>query len=182
VVSNSRVCCKQQDSFGNKGFTFHSKLWERTIEGADIRRKDKVEKTTEFVERMKRVQEEAGTALRKAQEEMRRQADRRRQEVEDWKKGKKVMLSTKDLVSRERLAKKLIERFVRPYEIEEAVSKNAVKLKLPPLMKIHPVVNVSRIMRYREPVKGQRVKEPKPVEVEGVEEWEMEKILNKRKL
>ena len=31
----------------------------------DIRRKEKVEKTIEFVERMKKVQEEAGAALRK---------------------------------------------------------------------------------------------------------------------
>ena len=70
------------------------------------------------------------------------------------------MLSTKDLVFKERLAKKLTERFVGSYEIEEAVSKNTVRLKLSPLMRIHPVVNVSRILRYRKPVKGQRVKEP----------------------
>jgi len=37
-------------------------------------------------------------------------------------------------------------------------------------------------MRYREPIKGQRVEEPKPVEVEEVEEWKVEKILNKRKV
>jgi len=36
----------------------------------DIRRKGKVEKATEFVERMRKVQEEAGATLRKAQEEM----------------------------------------------------------------------------------------------------------------
>jgi len=92
------------------------------------------------------------------------------------------MLSTKDLVFKKRPAKKLMERFVGSYEIEETVLKNTVKLKLPPLMRIHLVVNVSRITRYREPVKGKKVKEPKPVEVEGVEEWEVEKILNKRKL
>ena len=40
--------------------------------GADIRRKGKVEKVTEFVERIKKVQEEAGTVLRKAQEDMKR--------------------------------------------------------------------------------------------------------------
>jgi len=34
--------------------------------GADIRRKGKVEKVTEFAERMKKVQEEVGAALRKA--------------------------------------------------------------------------------------------------------------------
>ena len=55
----------------------------------------------------------------------------------------KVILSTKDLVFKEKLVKKLTERYVRPYEIEEVVSKNAVKLKLPTSMRIHLVVNVS---------------------------------------
>jgi len=43
-------------------------------------------------------------------------------------------------------------------------------------------MNVSRIVRYRELVKKQRVEELKLVEVDGVEEWEVEKILNKRKV
>ena len=38
--------------------------------GANIRRKKKVEKAMEFVERMKKVYEEAGAVLRKAQEEI----------------------------------------------------------------------------------------------------------------
>jgi len=46
--------------------------------GVNIRRKGKVEKVTEFVERMRKVQEEAGATLRKAQEEMKRQVDRGR--------------------------------------------------------------------------------------------------------
>ena len=49
-------------------------------------------------------------------------------------------------------------------------------------MRIHPVVNISRIVRYKEQVKGQKIEEGKPVEVEGVEEWEVEKILNKTKI
>jgi len=40
--------------------------------GADIRRKGKVEKAMEFIERIRGVQEKAGAALRKAQEEMRK--------------------------------------------------------------------------------------------------------------
>jgi len=40
--------------------------------GGDIRRKGKVEKAMEFVERMKQVQEEAGAVLKKAQEDMKR--------------------------------------------------------------------------------------------------------------
>ena len=92
------------------------------------------------------------------------------------------MLSTKDLVFRERLTKKLMERYMRPYVIEEVISRNTMKLRLLASMRIYPVVNVSRVVRYREPVKRQRVEEPKPVKVEGVEEWEVKKILNKRNI
>jgi len=49
-------------------------------------------------------------------------------------------------------------------------------------MRIHPVVNVSRIVRYKEQVKRQKKEEEKPVKIEGVEEWEVEKILNKKKI
>ena len=96
--------------------------------GEDIRRKGKVESAMEFVQRMKKVQEEAEAALRKTQEEMKRYADRGRKETEEWKKEDRVLLSTKDLVFKERPTKKLTERYVGPYAIEEVVSSNAVKL------------------------------------------------------
>jgi len=75
-----------------------------------------------------------------------------------------------------------MERYIGLYEIEEVVSSNVVKLKLPSLMRIHLVVNVSQIVWYKEQVKGQKKEEGKLVEVEGVEEWEVEKILNKKKM
>ena len=150
--------------------------------GGDIRKKGKVESATEFVQRMKKVQEEAETALKKTQEEMKRYADRGRKETEEWKKGNHVLLSTKDLVFKERPSKKLMERYVGPYAIEEVVSSNVVKLRLPSSMRIHPVVNVSRIVRYKEQIKEQKKEEGKLVEVEGVEEWEVEKILNKKRM
>ena len=108
--------------------------------------------------------------------------DRSRKETEDWKKGDRVLLSTKDLVFKERPTRKLMERYIGPYVIEEVVSMNAVKLRLLTSMRIHPVVNVSQIVWYKEQVKGQKKEQGKPVEVEGVEEWEVEKILNKKKI
>ena len=102
--------------------------------------------------------------------------------MEEWKKRDRVILSMKDLVFRERPVQKLTERYVGPYAIEEVVSSNAVKLQLPSLMRIHLVVNMSQIVWYKEQVKGQKKEEGKPLEVEGVEEWEVEKILNKRKI
>jgi len=49
-------------------------------------------------------------------------------------------------------------------------------------MRIHLVVNVSQIVRYKDQMKGQKKEEGKPVEVEGVEEWEVKKILNEKKM
>ena len=138
--------------------------------GGDIRKKEKVESTMEFVEKMKKVHEEAVAALRKMQEEMKQYADRSRRETEEWKKKDRVMLSTKDLVFKERPVWKLIERYVGLYVIEEVVSSNVVKLRLPSLMRIHLVVNVSQIVQYKKQVKEQKKKEGKPVEVEEVEE------------
>ena len=66
--------------------------------------------------------------MRKTQEEMKRYADRKRKEMEEWKKGDRVMLSIKDLVFKERPVRKLVEQYIGPYEIEEVVSTNAVKL------------------------------------------------------
>jgi len=104
------------------------------------------------------------------QEDMKRQADKERKESEKWEKGDKVMLSTKDLVFKERPVKKLVDQYMGPYTIEEVVSTNAVKLQLSTSMRIHPVVNISRIVQYKEQVEGQKKEEVKPIKVEGVEE------------
>ena len=96
--------------------------------GGDIRRKEKVESAMEFVERMKKVHEEAEAALKKIQEEIKRYADKNRKKMEKWKKGDRILLSTKDLVFKERPTKMLTERYVGPYVIEKVVSMNMVKL------------------------------------------------------
>jgi len=49
-------------------------------------------------------------------------------------------------------------------------------------MRIHLVVNVSWIVQYKKQVEGQKREETKPIEVKGVKEWEVEKILNRRKI
>jgi len=57
-----------------------------------------------------------------------------------------------------------------------------VELELPSTVKIYPVVNVSRIQRYVGQVEGQRKKKLAPVIIEGEEEWEVERILNKQQV
>ena len=114
--------------------------------GRNIRRKEKMKKAMEFMEKLKRVQKEAGTALKKMQEEMKRYADQNRKKTEEWKKGDRVMLSIKDLVFKERLVCKLVKRYIGPYEVEEVVLLNVVKLQLLSSMRIHLVVNVSWVV------------------------------------
>ena len=112
---------------------------------------------------------------------MKKYTNRKRVEVDEYKVGDLVMLSTKDLKYQMvgRRTKKLIERFIGSYKIKKIVSSNTVELELPSTIKIHSVVNVSRIQRYVEQVEGQRKEQPAPVIIEGEEEWEVERILNK---
>ena len=114
--------------------------------GVDLRRKQKMEKVTEFAEKIRKIQEEAGVALTKVQEEMKKQADRGKKEVEVWKVGNKIILSMMDLVFKKRPVRKLVDRYVSPYIIDEVIFTNAMKLKLPMLMRIHTVVNINRIV------------------------------------
>jgi len=81
-----------------------------------------------------------------------------------------------------RCSEKLVERFVGPYKIKVIISSNIVELELPATVKIHLVVNVSRIKQYVDQVDSQRKETRQPVVIEEEEEWEVEKILNKRKV
>jgi len=44
-----------------------------------------------------------------------------------------------------RRSEKLTEQFVGPYKVKRIVSSNAIELELPRSIKIHSVVNVSRV-------------------------------------
>jgi len=115
---------------------------------------------------------------------MRKYTDRKRSDVNEYKVGDLVMLSTKDLKYQmvRRRTEKLTERFVGPYKIKEIVSSNAVKLELPSTVRIHPVINISRIRRYIGQVEGQKKEQPAPVIIKGKEEWKVERILNKQRV
>jgi len=150
--------------------------------GFEGRRKEKYEAVGKFIERIKKIQEKAKAVLGKVQEEMKKFANRRRGEGEEYRVGDLVLLSTKDLKwqMKGRRSEKLTECFVGLYKVKEIVSSNAIELELPKSIKIHPVVNVSRVRLYKPQVEGQKKTLPKPVIIKGEEEFKVEKILNKR--
>ena len=83
---------------------------------------------------------------------MKRQVDRSRKEAEEYRVGDKVLISTKDFSVElmKRVTKKLIEEFIGPYVVRKIVSENAVELELPASLRVHLVVNVRRLVKYRE--------------------------------
>ena len=115
--------------------------------GFEERRKRKYEAVEKFVERMKRIQEKAKAALGKAWEEIKKFADKKRREEEEYRVGDLVLLSTKDLKwqMKGRRSEKLTECFVGPYKVKGIISSNAIELELPKSIRIHPIVNMSRV-------------------------------------
>ena len=172
------------DWLGMAEFTYNNKMHSSTKTspfkvnygqdpriGFEVRRKGKYERVEKFVIKMKKVQKEAKVALGKIQEKIKKYADRKREEVNEYKVGDLVMLSTKDLKYQMvgRRTEKLTERFIDPYKIKKIVSINAVELELPSIVRIHPVVNISRIYRYIEQVEGQKKEQPASVIIRGEE-------------
>jgi len=91
------------------------------------------------------------------------------------------MFSTKDLKYQmvNRRTEKLMERFIGSYKVKKIVSVNTVELELPSIIRIYPVVNISRIYRYIGQVEGQRKEQPALVIIKGEKEWKVKRILNK---
>ena len=139
--------------------------------GFERRKKGKYKGVEKFIEKMKEIQEEAKAVLGRVQEEMKKYIDRKRGEADNYKVRDLVILSTKDLKYQMvgRRTEKLMERFVGPYKIKKIILSNAVELELPSIVKIHLVVNISRIQRYVGQVEGQRKEQLALVIIEGEE-------------
>jgi len=174
--------CNNKAHSSTKTSPFKANYGQDPRLGFEVRKKGRYKGAEKFVIKIKEVQEEAKAVLGKTQEEIKKYANRKREEVDEYKVGDLVMLSIKDLRYQMigRRTEKLMERFIGPYKVKKIVSANAVEWGLPSTIKIHPVVNVSRICRYIGQVEGQRKEQPIPVIIEGEEKWEVERILNKQ--
>ena len=79
-----------------------------------------------------------------------------------------------------RVTKKLMEKFIGSYVVRKIVSENAVELELLTSLRIHLVVNVRKIVKYREQIEEQKKIPLPPVKVASEKEYEVEEILNKQ--
>jgi len=102
--------------------------------------------------------------------------------VKEYRVGDKVLISIKDFSMElmKRATKKLTEKFIGPYVVRKIVSENVVELELLASLRIHPVVNVKRIVKYREQVEEQKKIPLPPVEVADKKEYKVEEILDRQ--
>ena len=102
--------------------------------GIKSRRVTKSEPARAFAEWMKNIHKEAEAALSKVCNDMQCYADFSQDNMPKYKIGDKVLLSTKNLNINHPTCK-LAKRQLRPFTIIKVISSNAMKLKLPSIVK-----------------------------------------------
>jgi len=132
-----------------------------------------------MAERMQSVWEVAKANMAKAQARMSESTNRHRRPI-DWQVGDQVYLSTKNLKS-QRPSKKLSSQWEGPFLIQKQVG-NAYQLKLPHGSKMHDTFAPDVLIKApNDPLPGQENPKPSGEIIEGVEEWEVDRILAVRK-
>ena len=107
-------------------------------------------------------------------------ANRRRRPAPNLVPGQKVWLLRRHISTRRPSSKLDVRRLV-PYPIIGPIRKFAYKLLLPPSMKIHPVFHVSLIeLHGANTFPGRVVASPLPTRVDGLPEFEVNKILDSK--
>jgi hypothetical protein len=133
-----------------------------------------------FARHMQAIIDFARAEILSAQARYQEQTDRRRQPARQFRVGQLVWLDARNIKTL-RPQKKLDWKNLGPFRIAQVISPHAYQLDLPASMRIHPVFNVNLLRPAAEnPVPGQIQDPPPPVEVEGLEEWEVEEIVDSR--
>ena len=96
-----------------------------------------------------------------------------------------MWLNVKNFMLPQGLTPKFMAKFAGPFLVVKQVFNDAYKLALPPEIKVHPVFHISLLKEYFEDSmrpERRQVLRPVPELVGNYEEYEVEIILNKRKL
>ena len=134
------------------------------------------------IRRCRRLWKSARIALKRTTERAERGANRRRTPAPTYQPGQMVYLLSRDLPL-PHTSRKLAPRYVGPYRVESVVNPAAVRLALPPSLKVHPVFHVSLL----KPVVTSSLAPPAPLPPpprvldDGDLVWEVERLLAVRR-
>ncbi|KAJ0128937.1 hypothetical protein HZ326_27960, partial [Fusarium oxysporum f. sp. albedinis] len=133
-----------------------------------------------FAQKMNEILEYLRSESIAAQARYETQANRHRRPARQYREGDHVWLDARNIKTL-RPQKKLDWKNIGPLKITKVISPYAYRLELPASMKIHPVFHTNLLKpAATDPLPGQNPDPPPPVEAEGVEEWEVEDIVDSR--
>jgi hypothetical protein len=151
----------------------------------DFKEKTDVHRTATMMEELNDIVKKARKAMSMAQERQAKYADQQRRN-ETFKVGDWVLLSSANITAdfdRNRPTRKLASRFIGPFQISKVTSPVNYELDLQDQLNIHPVFHVSLLKPYKHSPSefGEREQaRPPPIVIEGEEEYEIDKIVDKR--
>jgi hypothetical protein len=158
-------------------YGFHPRMGFEPIQPAD---KPAARDAENFSQHMQSITEYVRSEVKYAQARHEEQANRKRVPARRFSVDQYVWLDSRNIKTL-RPQKKLDWKQLGPFRIKRIISSHAYELDLPASMRIHPVFNVHLLRPAAEdPLPGQAQPPPPPVEVEGLEEWEVEDIVDSR--
>src|SRR5882672_10509108 len=150
--------------------------------GIEPLRESRLETLNDFASRMDAATKEARSALFRAAGDMARFYDAHQREAPLYAVRDKVWLNGQNITTTCPM-KKLDHKWLGLYPVEKVISWSTYRLKLPSSFgRTHPVFSVTLLQPYNADVITERVQRdpPPPVVRDGVEEYEVECILDSR--
>jgi hypothetical protein len=135
-----------------------------------------------FVDKMKEIETHLQEEMSWAQAVYENTANRKRTPAPAYQVGDEVFIDARH-ISTTRPSKKLDWKNLGPFKVVKGISSHAYQLDLPESLKIHNVLPTSRLRPapfMNEALPGQTQEPPPPVEVDGEEEYIVERIEDSR--
>ena len=132
------------------------------------------------LEYLKKIQEDIKSSLSMAAERMKYFYDKHVSELPDFAIGSQVWLDGRNVNTNEPSAKLKDKRY-GPFKIIGKPGTHTYKLQLPRTWRLHLVFHISLLSRYKkDEIPERKLVPPPPVEVEGIEQFDVEEILDSR--